>query len=214
MSWYAEIIGEIVTSLKAKPLVIEVIGKWTQPEAEGEVQLKENPKKGILEISLSGCYRNLGRYIEHEIYKVTQKFPKETQGSFCMCSTDGDLFAAEYSIREGKLFRRGLSMDEKEIVPVEAKLGEKDYLTVMLEKEGLEERKPSKYTCDACGGQLQVVEAVSGCFSYPVRGDLVDWNDREYAGDSWLHVECIDCHKILSQYEVADDKVVLSTEDE
>ncbi len=53
-----------------------------------------------------------------------------------------------------------------------------------------------------------MVEAVNGCFSYPVRDDLVDWNSREYAGDSWLHVECIDCHKVLPQYEVVDDKVV------
>jgi hypothetical protein len=76
MSWYADIDGEIVTSLKAKPLVMSVIGQWAEPDAEGQVNLTEDPEKDTLTISLSGLYRNLGRYIEEEVYKIAQEFPK------------------------------------------------------------------------------------------------------------------------------------------
>lgn len=208
MSWYAGILGEIETAIKAKPMVMEVIGKWAQPEAEGYVELSEDKEKCTLTISFNGMYRNLGRYVEYEVYKIAQKFPKRTRGGFVMYSTDGDFVAAEYRIEDGKLFCRALSEQEEEMVPHEVKLMKGPSLTVMVKKKAVSMHKDSKYTCDECGGQVQVVEAVNGCFTYPVHDDLVDWNLREYVGDSWLHVECVDCHKQLSEYEIVDDRVV------
>jgi hypothetical protein len=208
MSWYTHILGEITTSLKAKPLVMEVIGKWTHPEADGQVELTEDAGKGALTILFNDYYRNLGRFVEHEIYKIAQKFPEKTEGCFTMYSTDGDFFAAECRVEKGKLFRRGLSQEEEEVIPKEIKLMQGEPITVMVKKETLTMPRESRYTCGECGGQLQVVEAVSGCFSYPVHDDRVDWDLKEYAGDSWLHVECVDCHRQLTEYEVVDDRVV------
>jgi hypothetical protein len=76
MSWYAGIDGEIVTSLKAKPLVMNVIGQWAEPDAEGTVELKEDPGKETLTICLSGLYRNLGRYIKEKAHNIVQEFPQ------------------------------------------------------------------------------------------------------------------------------------------
>lgn len=52
------------------------------------------------------------------------------------------------------------------------------------------------FRCE-CGGELQLVEEVSGSFTYKVdREGIVDWLDKEFYGDSFTNLECLDCQRV------------------
>ena len=140
MSWYAEIRGEVETSLKAYKQVMEVIGLWTKPDAEGHVELERDRREGkLLLIRFHDYFRNLGRYVDHEIWKLARNYPKETQGEFSVYSTDGNIYFALFRVSGGKLYRRGIAPEEEEVSPCPVYNSEgKELLTIMLSKPELE----------------------------------------------------------------------------
>lgn len=55
--------------------------------------------------------------------------------------------------------------------------------------------KNSSLKCE-CGGELQLVEEVSGSFVYNIEEDnSFSWDNREFHGDSNTFVECKKCSK-------------------
>ncbi len=106
MSWYAEINGEVTTSAKALPLVLDLIGEWTSLESEGIVQL---PQVGdAITIQLCDHYRNLGRHLPEAVYKLAREYPEQTKGEFTIMSNDGSNVAETYRVSQGRMYRRAL----------------------------------------------------------------------------------------------------------
>ena len=53
--------------------------------------------------------------------------------------------------------------------------------------------------CPKCGEELQFMEEVSGSFAYKIREDgYVDFDDKEFFGESWTSVECFKCNKSIN----------------
>ena len=65
--------------------------------------------------------------------------------------------------------------------------------------------------CPKCGGELQFVEEVSGVFVYSIDNKAINYNDKEYIGDSWTHVECSKCRKSFD-WNGDDDNVEIKEE--
>lgn len=82
---------------------------------EGCIELEMNSRPRSLRIGFAGLYRNLGRLIEVEAWKLARDFPAETTGSFDKWSTDGELYCAAYRVACGTLYRRVLSTREEAI---------------------------------------------------------------------------------------------------
>ena len=145
MSWYAEIRGEVETSLKAYDQVMEVIGLWTKPEAEGQVELEKDGQAGTLLIRFQECYRNLGRYVNHEIWKLAEKYPKQTQGEYSVYSIDGDTYFALFRVEGGKLYRREIAPTEEKVLPYPVRDSKgKEVMTIMLSKSEFRRMKRRK----------------------------------------------------------------------
>lgn len=116
MSWYATITGEVVTSLQARPLVMELLGDWTLPKAHGKVRLRED--KGKLVVEFNDHYRNLGGHVAADVWRIARAFPAETLGCFTVMSQDGCNYAATCRVEGGRVYRQTLDeAEEKEYRP-------------------------------------------------------------------------------------------------
>lgn len=124
MSWYAEIHGEIATSPKAYPMVVQGLRPWLKPSGAGGL-VEVSQENGQLVIVLGNVYRELGRRMAAVVWRIARKFPKETSGMFSLISTDGCFFAAEYRVEGGRVYRRALAEKEEEWRPAGPKAARK-----------------------------------------------------------------------------------------
>lgn len=61
--------------------------------------------------------------------------------------------------------------------------------------------------CPKCGGEVQYVEEVSGAFFYRIDEDgYVNFDRKDYFGDSWESLMCVDCNTTFD-YEWDADEV-------
>ena len=68
--------------------------------------------------------------------------------------------------------------------------------------------------CPKCSEELQFIEEVSGSFAYKIGEDgFVDFNNKEFFGNSWTSVECFKCNKSVD-YGWNEDctKIILEEE--
>lgn len=107
MSWYADISGEITTSAKALPMVMDLIGAWTRHDSEGVVHIEQ--AGDTLALSFGNHYRNLGRCLPEAVSRIASAYPEATRGTFTIMSQDGCNVAETYRITHGRMFRRTLS---------------------------------------------------------------------------------------------------------
>lgn len=64
--------------------------------------------------------------------------------------------------------------------------------------------------CPKCGGNLQYVEEVSGSFVYPIDDNgVVDFDNKEFYGNSWTSVECAICESKFDYDWNEDSSAVL-----
>lgn len=60
--------------------------------------------------------------------------------------------------------------------------------------------------CTECDGELQIVEEVMGSFAYPVKDDgMINFDDKEYYGESWTNLKCSLCEKEYDYEEEFQD---------
>lgn len=65
----------------------------------------------------------------------------------------------------------------------------------------------SKFKCE-CGGNLQVVQEVSGSFTYAVGEDgKFNWDDKEFYGDMDEYIACVKCEKVVDALANTDEYI-------
>lgn len=130
MSWYADISGEITTSVKALPMVMDLIGEWTRYDSEGVVHIEQ--AGDTLTLNLGNHYRNLGGCLPEAVSRIASAYPEATRGTFTIMSQDGSYVAETYRVSQGRMFRRALSgAAEREVFLCKLK-GRNDPLSEIL----------------------------------------------------------------------------------
>ena len=107
MSSLSEIHGEITTSSKALPLLMDLIGAWTSLEGSQVVLLP--PLLSTITLSFDDTYPDLGRELPKAVLRLAEAFPRHTAGQFSITSQNGRTVAESYRICEGKVYRRTLT---------------------------------------------------------------------------------------------------------
>ena len=106
MSYPAKIHGELTTSAKAIPLVMDLIGEWTALEGSHAVLIP--PIGRTVTLAFHDTYRNLGRELPRAAARIAEDYPEHTTGAFTIASQNGSLAAESYRVENGRVYRRTL----------------------------------------------------------------------------------------------------------